>query len=837
MGGRVESRERVTLEYAPTRALDGKPNTFWLTGNTAPSVVLSFIGRDTALVSAVSVTNPQQANDPIGDKPFARTFPTSVEVWTSMQSPTEGFQKALAATLPQDLNEHTVPMPAPVEARYVKFVFPANAGAQPLTGIAEVAVREGQTAGYVPLLKRHPDLAALLSTGKLPPVAAGSAGAAIPAPIDPSACAKPVRADLHPAHAESHSVMVVGNWELYPAYNYAIVAPNSPAIRYFPTAPGNGYVDSSIFRRATYWPLPAESASASNLVGSAGVDTVVLEQICSNKTALPGSFKRALPDWVAQGHKLIIQDSDNCGENNKPDYSFLPFPFATSNPGARGAASALRIVESNFIASPDATNPGFFDEENWRQKKNGNFSNDFGDSNAVVKYDPHWCGMIVGSNDNGAMGFVVAYAHWGRGLIVYDGIDRDQDGNVAYRQYASRQLLLPFDPDGLPCSTRLSPFVVTTDPDLVSMSVMPGQTLTYPLAIQPVQPGYKGTVKLTFEPNPSFAGLEAHIDPETVTVAPDTKATLTVKLPQTLPADWRMALRGASPDANSTLCLAAGERRTGHLIVQAELGGQPPETSRKNVLVILDLSGSMNLPLGKSTRIKTAREVLHDVLARLPDDFHVGLRVYGNRFGSRQKETCTDSQLEIPIQANTRTDILKSIDTLKPRGETPLVYSVLQAIDDLKRAGGGGVVLITDGEESCGGDFAAAAKAIHDAGIDFRLNIVGFTLTSQKAKADLGALSSGAGGHFYSAADGPALSRAVVAATINRFPYSVVDASGTVVAEGEAGDPGQELPAGQYKLIVKAGDETLTLDGVAMTVGQNVGVRVVRKGDAFVVER
>jgi hypothetical protein len=298
-----------------------------------------------------------------------------------------------------------------------------------------------------------------------------------------------------------------------------------------------------------------------------------------------------------------------------------------------------------------------------------------------------------------------------------------------------------------------------------------------------------------------------------------------------------MALRGASPDASSTLCLAAAERRTGHVSVRTDLGQQPPETSRKNLLVILDLSGSMNLPLGKSTRIKTAREVLHDVITRIPDDFHVGLRLYGNRFGSRQKETCTDSQLVIPVQANTRADILKTIDTARPRGETPLVYSVLQAVDDLKRVGGGGVVLITDGEESCGGDFAAAAKAIRDSGLDFRLNIVGFTLTGQKAKEDLGSLTSAAGGHYYTAADGPALSRAVVAATISRFPYSVVDASGAVVAQGEAGDPGQEVAPGHYKLIVKAGEESMALEDLSVEVGTDVGVRIVHKGDGFAVVR
>src|SRR5262249_13828483 len=155
--------------------------------------------------------------------------------------------------------------------------------------------------------------------------------------------------NVHPAMNETHNVLVVGNWESYAPYEYAIDAPESPKIRYFPSAPGDGRVDSGIFRRATYWPVPAQAASAPALLPSAGVDTVVLSQICKIKTDVSRSFKRALVDWVATGHKLIIQDSDGCGPYNTPDYSFLPFPFATSNPGAQGAASQLQIVESSFL--------------------------------------------------------------------------------------------------------------------------------------------------------------------------------------------------------------------------------------------------------------------------------------------------------------------------------------------------------------------------------------------------------------------------------------------------------------------------------------------------------
>jgi hypothetical protein len=50
---------------------------------------------------------------------------------------------------------------------------------------------------------------------------------------------------------------------------------------------------------------------------------------------VPSVFKQALMTWVAAGHKLIIQDSDDCTPG--PDYSFIPYRFTTNNPGAQGA--------------------------------------------------------------------------------------------------------------------------------------------------------------------------------------------------------------------------------------------------------------------------------------------------------------------------------------------------------------------------------------------------------------------------------------------------------------------------------------------------------------------
>ena len=123
-----------------------------------------------------------------------------------------------------------------------------------------------------------------------------------------------------------------------------------------------------------------------------------------------------------------------------------------------------------------------------------------------------------------------------------------------------------------------------------------------------------------------------------------------------------------------------------------------------NLEIVLDCSGSMNLALGNSTRIATASDVLRDVLAKIPDDFNVGLRVYARRYPWKDMQhSCTDTELLLPIQKLDRQRILSTVENLNPKGDTPLVYSVRQTPADLKAVGGGSVIVITDGQETCHG--------------------------------------------------------------------------------------------------------------------------------------
>jgi len=292
--------------------------------------------------------------------------------------------------------------------------------------------------------------------------------------------------------------------------------------------------------------------------------------------------------------------------------------------------------------------------------------------------------------------------------------------------------------------------------------------------------------------------------------------------------------RDTTTGKSNILCLALTERRTGTVSVVSALRKDKPPT--KNIEIILDASGSMRALLGKQTRWATAQAVLKDVVAKLPKDFSVGLRAYGHTLPSTNPGTCKDTALVVPVGPLNPTSLLAAAGKLAPRGETPLVYSILQTPADLKSVGGGTVILITDGEESCKGDFAAAAKTLKDAGMNLTLNIVGFTLTGETAVAELGALAGSTGGRYYSAQDGEQLSRAVKLAALNRLPYDIFDAAGNLLVSGQTSELSRELPPGKYRIRIDALGQVLE-DSLTIVPDQTTSLSLGVEGDRFVIRR
>jgi von Willebrand factor type A domain/F5/8 type C domain len=817
-GGRVESATQPD-EWMDRvlNAIDGDRTSLWHTAEalTGPKeIVLSFFGREPALIDGVAIVSEAESE--------ARDAPREIEVFTSMAGPASGFAKVAGGTL-QALEESSLPF-APVEARFVKLRFTTSHSNRDYFVIAEIKVHEAQRAGYTSIVARHPEIVAT--------VAPKGGGAPVPGVVDVMGTCTPAT-DLAPGRSESRKVLVITGkagaaQDLYPGV--AIQQEKGPARRR-----SGIYADLAIFDRVQFEVMAANRVRPWQLSEKEGNDTVVLEQNCESDEDLrmSPSFKRALVAWVAAGHKLIIHDSDKCSPG--PDYSWLPYRLKTNNPGAQGAASDyVQFLEQNWMAHARGGRPGFINLDAWVNGEQ-DYRNELGDTNTVVEWDSHWCGHMAVRNINKVYGFSEVYAHYGRGLMVYGGYDIDMATTTGYDLMIARELAQGFDPDNLPCSAHLGDFIVTTDSRLVQRGIVPGRSYVYPLKLLSNQ-GYKGTVNLSLSSTPAVQGLTQRFEPASVSLTALAESTLTVTVPAGVkPAPVAVQVKGVDAAGKTNfLCLQLELPKTGELAVVSDLhkGKQP-----KNLEIVLDVSGSMKTPLGGKTRWTTALGVLQGMLAKLPDDFNVGLRMYGHRESSKSPNTCTDSQLAVPIQQLDREAVLNAANAVKPKGETPLVYSVLQAPADLKAVGGGTVIVITDGEESCRGDMAKAAAALKASGQDITLNIVGFTLTGQKAQQQLASFAESTGGRFYPASTGDALGRALMIAAIEKFPYSVYDSSGKLVSSGEAGAAGEELAPGIYKVVVEAGTEKLVADRVEVAVGGQTTLHVAVKNGRLVLEQ
>lgn len=175
----------------------------------------------------------------------------------------------------------------------------------------------------------------------------------------------------------------------------------------------------------------------------------------------------------------------------------------------------------------------------------------------------------------------------------------------------------------------------------------------------------------------------------------------------------------------------AGFSAIGQRVVEQAL----PEKTR--ILFVLDGSGSMNaLWGGDQSRMDLAKKILTQLVdsLRVNPKVELALRVYGHRY-SRQSNNCNDSKLEVPFGVKNHDAIINEIKDIRPKGVTPITYSLLQAAKDFPAGAGyrNIVILITDGVESCGGDPCQASIELQKKGVFLRPFIIGLGVPGGKA--------------------------------------------------------------------------------------------------------
>jgi hypothetical protein len=108
------------------------------------------------------------------------------------------------------------------------------------------------------------------------------------------------------------------------------------------------------------------------------------------------------------------------------------------------------------------------------------------------------------------------------------------------------------------------------------------------------------------------------------------------------------------------------------------------------------------------------------------------------------------------------------------------------------------VILVTDGEETCGGDPGATIEQLQKAGLDVRVNIVGFAVDDAKLAATFRHWADTGRGRYFDAADAAGLGKALSQATLPAV--EVIAADGRVVAKGLADAQPLTVMPGDYKV-------------------------------------
>jgi Ca-activated chloride channel family protein len=189
----------------------------------------------------------------------------------------------------------------------------------------------------------------------------------------------------------------------------------------------------------------------------------------------------------------------------------------------------------------------------------------------------------------------------------------------------------------------------------------------------------------------------------------------------------------------------------------AHAADQARNPCTQDAMIVFDASGSMagNMNQGIATeipRISEVRKALAQVLPTVARNRRLGLITYGP--GPYQQ---CNVELNLRPVPNAAKRIMHDVNELNPAGKTPLSEAVEQAAEVLDfRTKPGVIVVLTDGEETCGGAPCALGKTLHAEGAQLTIHVIGFNLkdffwTGEQSVLDVKCLAESNGGLYITA--------------------------------------------------------------------------------------
>lgn len=189
---------------------------------------------------------------------------------------------------------------------------------------------------------------------------------------------------------------------------------------------------------------------------------------------------------------------------------------------------------------------------------------------------------------------------------------------------------------------------------------------------------------------------------------------------------------------------------------------QESESGQSSVLFVVDTSGSMS-----GSPLSQAKEALRAGIDALVPGQAAGLRSFSGGCGY-------GGQLLVPVATDNKDQLNAATTQLSADGGTPTPDALRAAAHDLPTSGDRTIVLISDGQSSCGNPCVVAQEIKNDLGVDFRVHAVGFNAPTN-AESELSCIAEVTGGQYFAATNTEELRKAISKAVETTNPTECDD--------------------------------------------------------------
>ncbi len=181
------------------------------------------------------------------------------------------------------------------------------------------------------------------------------------------------------------------------------------------------------------------------------------------------------------------------------------------------------------------------------------------------------------------------------------------------------------------------------------------------------------------------------------------------------------------------------------------------------MLFILDFSNSMSESLDGRRKVDLMLDTMREILPKINKNISVGLRVYGHKMGFTPIDACRASTLLVAPAPMNSAAIAGALSGPKPRGMTPITYSLKEAVknDFIGFPGKKHIILLTDGGENCDESPCKWVMELVKVRKDVVIDVIAFNVTEEDDLAQLECTSLVTGGKFHTANTAAELARSL----------------------------------------------------------------------------